>query len=186
MEKWHQFVFGRCVIVRTEHKPLEAITKKPLDRAPRRLQGILLRSLAYDIEVQYILSHIKHLADMMSRSYLPTNSQDAYSVFKVMNAVQFFPMGQETLQKFWLEKKKTILKGWPEDNSKVPPLVSPYNSVRDELGIYDGLVFRGGWLVVLQGFRTGIKRELHASHAGMDGCLRSARECRLAKYELWT
>ena len=62
--------------------------------------------------------------------------------------------------------------------------MSPFNSVRDELGIYDGLVFRGGWLVVLQGFRTGIKRELHASHAGMDGCLRRARECRLAKYEL--
>ena len=122
----------------------------------------------------------------MSRSYLPTNSQDANSVFKVVNAVQFFPMGQEKLQKFWLEKKKTILKGWSKDHSKVPPLVSPYNSVRDELGIYDGLVFRGGWLVVLQGLRTGIKRELHASHAGMDGCLRRARKCRLAKYELWT
>ena len=146
MEKWHQFVFGRCVIVRTEHKPLEAITKKPLDRAPRRLQGILLRSLAYDIEVQYIPSHIKHLADMMSRPYLPTNSQDANSVFKVVNAVQFFPMGQEKLQKFWLEKKKTILKSWSKDHSKVPPLVSPYNSVRDELGILDGLVFRGGLL----------------------------------------
>ena len=100
MEKWHQFVFGHCVIVRTEHKPLEAITKKPLDRAPRRLQGILLRSLAYDIEVQYIPSHIKHLADMMSRPYLPTNSQDTNSVFKVVNAVQFFPMGQEKLEKF--------------------------------------------------------------------------------------
>ena len=37
---------------------------------------------------------------MMSRSYLPTNSQDAYSVFKVVNAVQFFPMGEEKLQTF--------------------------------------------------------------------------------------
>ena len=48
--------------------------------------------------------------------------------------------------------------------------------MRDELGIYDGLVFRGEWLFVLQGLRTGIKRELHASHAGMDGCLRRARK----------
>ena len=82
----------------------------------------------------------------MSRPYLLTNSQDANSVFKVVNAVQFFPMGQEKLQKFWLEKKKTILKGWSKDHSKVPPLVSPYSSVRDELGILDGLVFRGGLL----------------------------------------
>ena len=27
-EKWHQFVFGRHVIVRTDHESLEAITKK--------------------------------------------------------------------------------------------------------------------------------------------------------------
>ena len=28
LEKWHQFVFGRHVIVRTDQKSLEAITKK--------------------------------------------------------------------------------------------------------------------------------------------------------------
>ena len=68
LEKWHQVVFGRHVVVRTDHKLLEAITKKPLDRAPRRLQGMLLRSLAYDIEVQYVPGRTQHLADMMSRS----------------------------------------------------------------------------------------------------------------------
>ena len=55
LEKWHQFVFGRHVIIRTDNKPLEAISKKPLDRAPKRLQGMLLRSLAYDIDVPYAL-----------------------------------------------------------------------------------------------------------------------------------
>ena len=39
LEKGHQIVLGCDVVVRTDHKPLEAITKKPLDRAPRRLQG---------------------------------------------------------------------------------------------------------------------------------------------------
>ena len=65
LEKWHQFVFGRHVVVRTDHKPLEAITKKPLDKAPRRLQGMLLRSLAYDIDVQYIPGRTQHLADIV-------------------------------------------------------------------------------------------------------------------------
>ena len=51
LEKWHQFAFGRPVTVRTDHKPREAVTKKCLNRAPRRLEGMLLRSLAYDIEV---------------------------------------------------------------------------------------------------------------------------------------
>ena len=66
LEKWHYFAFGRRIIIKSDHKPLEAITKKPLDRAPKRLQGMLLRSLAYDIEVQYSPGHTQHLADMMS------------------------------------------------------------------------------------------------------------------------
>ena len=39
LEKWHQFAFTRHVTVITDHKPLEAIVKKPIDRAPKRLQG---------------------------------------------------------------------------------------------------------------------------------------------------
>ena len=52
LEKWNQFAFGRHVIVRTDHKPREAVTKKCLNRAPKHLEGMLLRSLAYDIEVK--------------------------------------------------------------------------------------------------------------------------------------
>ena len=62
--------------------------KKPLDRAPKRLQGMLLTSLANHIEVQYVRGRTQHLADMMSRSYLPTDSQDTSSEFEVVNAVQ--------------------------------------------------------------------------------------------------
>ena len=54
LEKWHQFAFGHhdFVIVRTDHKLCEAVSRKRLNRAPRRLEGMLLRSLAYDIEMQ--------------------------------------------------------------------------------------------------------------------------------------
>ena len=89
LEKWHQFVFGRHVVVNTDHKPLEAITKKPLDRVPRCLQGMLLRSLAYDIEVQYVPDHTQHLADMMSRSCLPAEGQGTFTEFEAVNVVQF-------------------------------------------------------------------------------------------------
>jgi len=52
LEKWNQFAIGRHVIVRTDHKPSEAVTKKCLNRAPRHPEGMPLRSLAYDIAVQ--------------------------------------------------------------------------------------------------------------------------------------
>ena len=70
----------------------------------------------------------------------------------------------------------TILKGWPEDWSKISPQPTPYYSMRDELSIYDGLVFKGERLVVPQGLRAEIKKDIHASHAGVEGCLKRARE----------
>ena len=70
----------------------------------------------------------------------------------------------------------TILKGWAEDRSKISPQLTPYYSMRDELSIYDGLVFKGECLVVLQGLRAEIKKDIQASHAGVNGCLRRARE----------
>lgn len=72
--------------------------------------------------------------------------------------------------------KATILEGWPENRCKLPPQLTPYYDMRDELGVYDGLVFKGERLVVPQGLRTEIKKDIHVSHAGVEGCLRRARE----------
>lgn len=40
LEKWHQYTFGHQVPIYLYHKPLESITKKPLDRTPKCLQGM--------------------------------------------------------------------------------------------------------------------------------------------------
>lgn len=49
LEKFHQYTFGRPVTVRSDHKPLESILKKPLSSAPRRLQGMMMRLQKYNI-----------------------------------------------------------------------------------------------------------------------------------------
>lgn len=94
LEKWYQFAYGRHVLVNTDHKPLEAISKKPLGWAPKRLQGMLLRILAYDIDVQYTPGHTQHLTDIMSRSFIPAGNQGTPNEFEVINAVQFLSMRQ--------------------------------------------------------------------------------------------
>ena len=48
--------------------------------------------------------------------------------------------------------------------------------MRDELGVYDGLVFKGEHLVAPQGLRAEVKKDIHVLHAGVEGCLRQARE----------
>ena len=53
VEECYDFTFGRRTVVHTDHKPLESIFKKPLHRAPKRLQGMLIRLQKYGLVVHY-------------------------------------------------------------------------------------------------------------------------------------
>ena len=53
LERFDQYVYGRPVLVESDHKPLEMIRKKALQAAPKRLQGMLLRAQRYDINMVY-------------------------------------------------------------------------------------------------------------------------------------
>ena len=53
VEKCYDFTFGRRTVVHTDHKPLESIFAKPLHRAPKRLQGMLIRLQKYGLVVHY-------------------------------------------------------------------------------------------------------------------------------------
>ena len=72
----------------TDHKPLEAIFKTPLHVASLRLQKMLLKLQRYDITVTYTqgkdLSKLEpcmlHVADALSRNYLPETEEDEYDV----------------------------------------------------------------------------------------------------------
>ena len=50
------------------------------------------------------------------------------------------------------------------------------DNIRDELAIQDGIIFRGQRIVVPVSLRLDMKRKLHASHLGVESCLRRARE----------
>ena len=51
VKKFNDYTFGRRTIVYTDLKPLESIVKKPLHRAPKRLQGMMIRLQKYDLEI---------------------------------------------------------------------------------------------------------------------------------------
>ena len=91
LEKGHQFTYGRPVVVHSDHKPLHAITKKPLDGAPKRLQSMLIRALVYDIEVEYLEGKKMLLADTLNRAYI-NNTQSRESEFESVDVVNYLPM----------------------------------------------------------------------------------------------
>ena len=75
------------------------------------------------------------------------------------------------------ELRATIQNGWPENKSEVPECVLPYYDSRDELTIQGNLIFKGQLLVVPAAVRTELISVAHASHIGIEGCLRKMREC---------
>ena len=75
------------------------------------------------------------------------------------------------------ELRATIQNGWPENKSEVPECVLPYYDSRDELTIQGNLIFKGQLLVVPAAVRTELISVAHASHIGIEGCLRRMRVC---------
>ncbi|XP_003729725.2 uncharacterized protein K02A2.6-like [Strongylocentrotus purpuratus] len=183
LEKWNQFTFGRKTTVYSDHKPLECIVKKALDKAPKRLQGMLLRAMAYDVEVKYLQGKDNILADALSRASLPYES--GQHDLEVVNAVKLLSLPddkiaeikrQTTQDPTLSQLKDTILDGWPDNKTKLPLSLTPYFSFRDELSVTDDLIFKGERLVIPKQMRRQIKEELHIGHNGVEGTLRRARE----------
>lgn len=184
LEKWHQFTYGRKIIAFSDHKPLQAIIKKPLDRAPKRLQGMLIRAMAYDVEIRYLEGKKMLLADALSRAYLPICKGESCEEFEKVNALDYLPMQKGRITQAQEETnadpvlimlKDIIQRGWPEKHL-VPPDVMQYYHVRDELAISNGLIFRGARLVIPVGMRKVIMKDVHRGHSGIDGSLRLARD----------
>lgn len=71
-ERFHHFVYGRNVILETDHHPLLAIAQKPIGDMPPRLQRFFLRLMRYDTEMRFVPGKQLLLADMLSRA--PTSS----------------------------------------------------------------------------------------------------------------
>ena len=62
--KFDQYIYGKEVVVETDHKPLEVITKKLLLVAPRRFQRILFQR--YNLTVRYQPGCQQVIADTLS------------------------------------------------------------------------------------------------------------------------
>ena len=172
--------------VYSDHKPLASIVKKPLDRAPKLLKGMLMRALAYDIEVRYLNGKEMYLADTLSRAHLPRRTSDCgQEEFETINTLSYLIMPEEKIHEIrqhtsgdtsLQQLKRIIQEGWPADKKSLQPLVTPYFSVRDELAVTDGLIFRGERLVIPKGMRAAVKKDIHSGHKGIEACLRRARE----------
>ena len=201
VERFEQCVYGRPVKIETDHKPLKSIFRKSLLSAPKRLQRMLLRLQKFDLQVSYKKGTEMYLADTLSRAYrvrrntTQVGTEDVLNIenmrgntereLESINMIQYLPVSDATQTAIreateadaTLRKLKTIIRqGWPASKEEVPENVRDYFSFREELSIQNGLVFKGERLVIPASMRDNMLAKIHASHIGIQGCLRRARE----------
>ncbi|KAK2702145.1 hypothetical protein QYM36_019275, partial [Artemia franciscana] len=73
---FRQYIYGRTTTVTTDHKPLESILKKPISKAPPRLQRMMIAVQNYDIQVIYRPGSEIPVADALSRLHLSETDPD--------------------------------------------------------------------------------------------------------------
>ncbi|KAK3528944.1 hypothetical protein QTP70_014164, partial [Hemibagrus guttatus] len=50
---FHQYIYGRQIVIESDHKPLESIMRKPLASVPPRLQRMILQLQIYNFTIVY-------------------------------------------------------------------------------------------------------------------------------------
>ena len=196
-ERFNQYIYGRdSVHIQSDHKPLEAIFRKPLTAAPKRLQGMLLRLQKFSLDVRYMKGTEMYLADTLSRAPLPEVGSPKYSLrpekedvcrveVEQINAAEFLRISDDGLKSIRRETeadkklqllKATVLQGWPETKQETDPNVTEYWTYRDEISIYNGVMYKGERVIVPVTLRRELMSRIHASHQGEQACLRRARD----------
>ena len=102
---------------------LISIISKPLDKAPARLQRMLLRLQRYDIDLRYKPGKELYSADTLSRAHLPTTGdEDEDLALYVRSATANLPVTNRKLAELrqetdndstMVELAKIIQKRWP-------------------------------------------------------------------------
>ena len=186
-DRFEMYIYGRKEInVETDHQTLELIMQKLLNNAPKRLQRMFLKLQKYNVIVKYKKDRHMFLADTLSRALLPeihmcNFSKDLGSIDHTIS----LELSNERLQQFkhfsaddpvLQQLRKIIQHGWPTSKSEVLGVLYAYYDFRDKLTIQDELVFKGPLIVVPAPMRNEMMAIAHATHIGVEGCMRGARE----------
>lgn len=179
--RFHDYIFGQTVTVESDHKPLEAIFRKPLNQCPLRLQRMRLTLQKYDLLVKYTPGKELYIADTLSRN--PSKEEES-EVFEV-NVLECLPVRDETLEECRqaISRDKdlsTMLQyaksQWPSNKEDIPGPLKTYWPYRDEIHEEEGLLFRSNRLVIPEEMKSTILARLHKAHSGVEKTLHRAKE----------
>lgn len=175
LKKFHQFICGRKITIKTDHKPLLGIfdPKKPIPNiiSPRMLRWALLLS-SYDYVIKYVEGKSIGNADALSR--WPTHEQTAEEEFSGVLLIEETPVELEfsAIEVARLTRKDKVLSkvlfwirnGWP---FKTDSEYKVFYQKKDELSVYKDCILWGSRVVIPEIMRPKVIEELHRNHDGI-------------------
>lgn len=187
-EKFHQYIFGRSVVVESDHKPLEYIFKKPLHDTPLRLQRLRLRLQNYDLKVVYKPGKDLLVADALSRNFESNYSKfdhfDKEVEAHVSLIVSCLPISNDKMLLFQKETATDaelqlvisyVTQGWP-CKDLLPVNLQFYYKIRNDLFVANNLLFKNACVVVPKTLRKTMLDLIHLNHFGIEKSKNRARQ----------
>uniref|UniRef100_A0A8C4RHI8 Gypsy retrotransposon integrase-like protein 1 n=1 Tax=Erpetoichthys calabaricus TaxID=27687 RepID=A0A8C4RHI8_ERPCA len=188
-ERFHQFVSGQAIMIETDHKPLLALFKKPLNDCPLRIQRMMIKLQRYTLQVTFTPGRWMFTADTLSRAVDEKYGHEEKSS-EVIEAyvdmvIKAMPVSDSKTQLIRTETakdevmqmlKEVIVQGWPENKHNCNPQVSDYWNCRAELTVVDGIIYKGCKIVIPLSLRKQMLQKIHEGHLGIEKCKKRARE----------
>ena len=180
--KFHQYIYGKCTDVQSDHRPLASILRKPIAKASPRLQRMMLQLQRCTLNARYMPGKVMYVVDTLSRAFIrydpSCGAPDDMEVL-VQNLAENLPAIADKLEVFRrvIEDdpvmqclRRFIQHEWPKHKSAVPPEIQSYRCIRDELHEADRLLLFGDRLIVATLLRSSMLQLIHEGHLGGDKC----------------
>ena len=164
--------FYKPFVIITDHKHVLMIHSKPLKSAPPRLQWLLVKIQGHGKQL-ILTDFLPRLPNPEKNAEIPldvamddimldVDDDNACSIdminFSINKRVQLREMS--TADPTMRALLRVVYSGWPDTIKDLPKDIRPYWSYRDEIGISDGVIFKGKRVIIPDALRSDILHQL--------------------------
>ncbi|KAJ8349022.1 hypothetical protein SKAU_G00276110 [Synaphobranchus kaupii] len=147
--KFNDYIYGKHILIETDHQPLVTILSKPIHTAPARLQ----HNGAAQQEADFEVMSVQHISSSRLEELREHTAKDKD-----------------------LQVLCNIIKhGWPKREVNLPANVRHYFTYGDELTVEDGIVMKGPKAVIPDSLQRDYITILYRGHPGAEATKRRAR-----------
>lgn len=178
-EKWHVYLWGRSFVIRTDHQALVTLlSNKGSGIRPLRITRWTSRLLNYNFKMEFQRGATNVVADAFSRLPVP-DTEEGMKFYEEVVSMVTVPLSKREFQEATANDIllpsviRYTTSTWPED---ISPDLRPYFHVREQLSIFQGMLYKAEKLVVPAQLRDNIIHIAHEVHQGISRTTSVIRE----------